>query len=73
MNNILIKNLPKSTTARDLQADFSIAGDIYSCKIPTQQNLLKSDNEHEDSIYGFVCFFDEIGMQEAIKMFDNTD
>jgi len=74
-NNVIVKNLPKNTSARDLQADFSIAGDIYSCKIPTYQNLSKKPDPNmiADTSYGFVCFFDEDDMQIAIDMFNNTE
>lgn len=47
--NVLVRHLPKETESKDLSADFSPAGNIFSCKIP--ETVRGTEN-----VYGFVCF-----------------
>lgn len=47
--NIIVKNLPKEMTSKELQVEFNKAGDVFSSKIP-----LNSKQNSEG--FGFVCF-----------------
>lgn len=59
--NIIIKNLPKSISSKDLFSLFSNAGNIFSCKIPMNS---KSNSEG----FGFVCFYDEESVKKSIDL-----
>lgn len=59
--NVIVKNLPKDITSKELSEEFSNAGDVFSAKIPTNS---KSNSEG----FGFVCFFDEESVKKAISL-----
>lgn len=64
--NIIIKNLPKNITSKELSSLFSRAGNIFSCKIPLNS---KSNSEG----FGFVCFYDEESVKKSIDELNNTE
>jgi len=47
--NIIVKNLPKDMSSKELQETFTNAGEVFSSKIPTNS---KQNSEG----FGFVCF-----------------
>jgi len=46
--NLIVKNLPKNITSKDLNTLFSEVGNVFSCKIPT-------NSKHNSEGFGFVC------------------
>jgi len=63
--NIIVKNLPKEMTSKELAAFFQHLGDVFSAKIPVNS---KKNSEG----FGFVCFFDEAVMNKALAMNGTT-
>lgn len=59
--NVVVKNLPKDMSSKDLAILFGKAGDVFSSKIPTNS---KQNSEG----FGFVCFFDEESVNKCIDM-----
>lgn len=57
--NIIVKNLPKDITSKELAAYFNKAGSVFSAKIPVNS---KQNSEG----FGFVCFYEEAEVQKAI-------
>jgi len=47
--NIIVKNLPKDMTSKELADHFKDAGEVFSSKIPVNS---KQNSEG----FGFVCF-----------------
>lgn len=64
--NVIVKNLPKDILSSALSSLFSEAGNIFSCKIPLNS---KSNSEG----FGFVCFYDEESVTNAIEKFNDFD
>jgi RNA recognition motif-containing protein len=62
--NVIVKNLPKDLTSKELSAAFADAGDIFSSKIPLNSKMNSEG-------FGFVCFFDEKSVNKAIELFHN--
>jgi len=64
--NLVVKNLPKNITSKDLNILFSEVGSVFSCKIPTN-----SKNNSEG--FGFVCYYEEDSLDKAIDKFNNYE
>jgi RNA recognition motif-containing protein len=64
--NIIVKNLPKEMTSRELALLFKDSGEVFSAKIPVNS---KQNSEG----FGFVCFFDEDAMLKAIELLNGKD
>jgi polyadenylate-binding protein len=64
--NVIVKNLPKNISSKELQSEFSNAGDVFSAKIPTNS---KQNGEG----FGFVCFFDEEAVDNAITLWNEKE
>lgn len=64
--NIIVKNLPKEMTSKELALAFKDAGEVFSAKIPVNS---KQNSEG----FGFVCFFDEEAMNKAITLYNDVD
>lgn len=64
--NIIVKNIPKDMTSKELSEEFSKAGDVFSAKIPINS---KQNSEG----FGFVCFFDEDAVKKSIDLFDGKE
>jgi len=61
--NVIVKNLPKEITSKELAQEFAKAGDVFSSKIPVNS---KQNSEG----FGFVCYFDEDSVNKAIEQFN---
>jgi len=61
--NVIVKNLPKEITSKDLSEKFKNAGEVFSAKIPVNS---KSNSEG----FGFVCFMEESSVQKAIDLYN---
>jgi len=60
--NVIVKNLPKDISSKELADVFQKAGSVFSAKIPVNS---KQNSEG----FGFVCFYEEIEVQKAIEEF----
>jgi len=60
--NVIVKNLPKDISSKELADAFQKAGSVFSAKIPVNS---KQNSEG----FGFVCFYEEIEVQKAIEEF----
>lgn len=64
--NIIVKNLPKDMSSKELQELFTKAGEVFSSKIPTNS---KQNSEG----FGFVCFYEEKSVTKAIELYHNQE
>lgn len=64
--NIIVKNLPKEISSKELSQMFTKVGDVFSAKIPVNS---KQNSEG----FGFVCFFEEKSVNAAIEMYHDKD
>jgi polyadenylate-binding protein len=64
--NVIVKNLPKDITSKELSAEFSKAGTVFSAKIPMNS---KQNSEG----FGFVCFYEESEVTKAIELFHEKE
>jgi polyadenylate-binding protein len=64
--NIIVKNLPKDITSKELSSEFATAGTVFSAKIP-----LNSKQNSEG--FGFVCFYEEAEVNKAIELFHGKE
>ena len=60
MSRIIVKNIPKSITEKDLKNHFSLKGDITDIKIMNNR------------LFAFIGFKSEEQAVEAVKYFNNT-
>jgi len=64
--NVIVKNLPKDISSKELAEVFNTAGSVFSAKIPVNS---KQNSEG----FGFVCFYEEIEVQKAIDEFHEKE
>jgi len=63
--NIIVKNLPKEFTSKQLGELFRDCGEVFSSKIPT-------NSKQKSEGFGFVCFYEESAVNKAIELHHNT-
>jgi len=64
--NVIVKNLPKDITSKELSQAFSKAGTVFTAKIPMNS---KQNSEG----FGFVCFYEESEVNKAIELFHGQE
>jgi polyadenylate-binding protein len=59
-NNIFIKGIPKTTTPREVYEYFMQFGDIFSCKVP-------EDEQGKHKGYGYITYYSNEDAEKALK------
>ena len=59
-NNIFIRGIPKTTTPRDVYEYFMQFGDIFSCKVP-------EDDQGKHNGYGYITYYSNEDAEKALK------
>ena len=59
-NNIFIRGIPKTTTPRDVYEYFIQFGDIFSCKVP-------EDDQGKHNGYGYITYYSNEDAEKALK------
>ena len=59
-NNIFIKGIPKTTTPREVYEYFMQFGDIFSCKVP-------EDEQGKHNGYGYITYYSNEDAEKALK------
>ena len=59
-NNIFIRGIPKTTTPREVYEYFMQFGDIFSCKVP-------EDEQGKHKGYGYITYYSNEDAEKALK------
>ena len=59
-NNIFIRGIPKTTTPREVYEYFMQFGDIFSCKVP-------EDEQGKHNGYGYITYYSNEDAEKALK------
>jgi polyadenylate-binding protein len=59
-NNIFIRGIPKTTTPREVYEYFSQFGDIFSCKVP-------EDEQGKHNGYGYITYYRNEDAEKVLK------
>ena len=59
-NNIFIRGIPKTTTPREVYEYFMQFGDIFSCKVP-------EDEQGKHNGYGYITYYNNEDAEKALK------
>ena len=71
-NNIFIRGIPKTTTPREVYEYFMQFGDIFSCKVP-------EDDQGKHNGYGYITYYNNEDAEKALtetkgkKIFDSLN